>query len=247
MPEGHTLHRLAADQAELVGQVLAVSSPQSRFVDVVALDGHRLDAVEAFGKHLLQRFGEVGTVHTHLGMRGITLRSAPPATPKPQVRLRLATATVAWDLIAPSMCELLDDRAIELLLHRLGPDPLRPDADVARVRASFRTDDRPVGVVLLDQSVIAGVGNVLRAEALHATGIHPRRIASSLDDATFAALWVTLTTLLADAVELGRIVSRPPDGRFVYKHECCATCATPVEVFELAGRTAYACPWCQPI
>jgi formamidopyrimidine-DNA glycosylase len=245
MPEGHLLHRLAADQAELVGNVVAVSSPQGRFPHVDAVDRHRLDAVEAWGKHLLQRFGEAGTIHTHLGMRGITLRSAPPTAPKPQVRLRLATDTVAWDLIAPSTCELLDGDGVEQLLGRLGPDPLRPDADVARVRASFLADDRAVGVVLLDQSVLAGVGNVFRAEALHAVGIHPSRSASSLDDPTFAALWATLTSQMSEAVTAGRIVTRPPNGRFVYKEDVCARCQAPVDVFELGGRTAYACPACQ--
>lgn len=247
MPEGHTLHRLAADQAELVGNILMVSSPQGRFVDAAALDGHRLDAVEAWGKHLLQLFRDVGTVHTHLGMQGITLRSAPPAPPKPQVRLRLATDSVAWDLIAPSTCELLDADRVEQLLARIGPDPLRADADAGRVRASFGTDDRPVGVVLLDQSVLAGVGNVFRTEALHLTGIDPRRPASSLDDATFSQLWTTLTTLMTEAVEKGRIVTRPPDGLYVYKQDACATCASPVEVFDLAGRTAYACRSCQTL
>lgn len=192
MPEGHTLHRLAADQAELVGADVAVTSPQGRFDGAEPLDGRRLEAVEAWAKHLLQRFTDAGTVHTHLGMRGITLRSAPPDEPKPQVRLRLATIDVAWDLIAPSTCELLDADEVQRLLDRLGPDLLRPDAEVDRVRASFAADDRPVGGVLLDQAVIAGVGNVFRAEVLHLVRIHPTTPASALDDATFAALWATL-------------------------------------------------------
>ena len=245
MPEGHTLHRLAAAQTELVGRTLAVSSPQGRFGPAADLDRRRLDRVEAWGKHLLQVFDGAGTVHTHLGMRGITLRSAPPSEPKPQVRLRLATAEVAWDLIAPSVCELLDDDSVAGLLDRLGPDPLRPDADVDRVRAAFRADDRPVGAVLLDQSVLAGVGNVFRAEALHLTGVHPRRPASALDDATFDKLWATLRSLMVDAVAAGSIVTRPPDGRYVYKQERCGTCAGPVVSFPLEGRIAYACPVCQ--
>jgi endonuclease-8 len=245
MPEGHTLHRLASDQTELVGHILHVSSPQGRFADAEALDGRRLEDVEAWGKHLLQRFGRAGTVHTHLGMRGITLRSSPPTPPKPQVRLRLATAEVAWDLIAPSTCELLDEAGMDALLRRLGPDPLRPDADVARAMALLRADHRPVGAVLLDQSVVAGVGNVFRAEALHAVRIHPRRPASSLDDRQLAALWETLKTQMSDAVAGRRIVTVGDDGRAVYKEDTCADCGSTVETFTLGGRTAYACGTCQ--
>jgi endonuclease-8 len=244
VPEGHSLHRLALDQQELVGCTLEVRSPQGKFPeeDLAALDGGRLSAVEAWGKHLLQRFDGGGTVHTHLGMRGITLRSAPPVEPKAQVRLRLATPEVAWDLIAPSRCERLDDDQVDHLLAGLGPDPLRPDADVDRVRGAFRTEARAVGVVLLDQSVVAGVGNVFRAEALHDVGVHPRQPADSLDDATFARLWSTLVAMMTTAVAEGRIVTRPPAGRAVYKQEHCADCGAPVEVFDLNGRTAYVCP-----
>jgi endonuclease-8 len=73
MPEGHTRHRLAADQSELVGHVLAASSPQRRFAAAADVDGRRLEAVEARERHLLQRFGAAGTIHTHLGMPGSTL------------------------------------------------------------------------------------------------------------------------------------------------------------------------------
>jgi endonuclease-8 len=72
MPEGHTRHRLAADQSEPVGHVLAASSPQRRFAAAADVDGRRLEAVEARGTHLLQRFGTAGTSHTHRGMPGST-------------------------------------------------------------------------------------------------------------------------------------------------------------------------------
>jgi formamidopyrimidine-DNA glycosylase len=247
VPEGHTLHRLALDQQELVGARVHAASPQGRFpaADLARLDGARVAGIEAWGKHLLQHVDGAGAVHTHLGMRGITLRSSPPVDPKPQVRLRLASDDVAWDLIAPMRCELLEDDEVAALLAGLGPDPLRPDADVARVRAALAVDDRPVGVVLLDQSVVAGVGNVFRAEALHAVGVHPDRPASALDDATFARLWQELVAMMGRAVDEGRIVTRPPDGRAVYKQDRCADCGAPVAAYDLQGRTAYACPACQ--
>jgi endonuclease VIII len=243
MPEGHTLHRLARDQQELVGHRVAASSPQGRF-PAGTVDGRVLDEVEAWGKHLLQHFDGV-VVHTHLGMRGITLRSSPPVPPKPQVRLRLEATGVAWDLIAPSRCDVLDPAAAGALLAGLGPDPLRPDADAARLRSALGSDDRALGTALLDQSVVAGLGNVLRAEVLHSLGLHPRRPASSLDDVTVARLWETARTVMEASVAAGSIVTRPPDGRFVYKQEACGACGAPVEAFDLGGRRAYACPSCQ--
>jgi endonuclease-8 len=226
---------------------VTAASPQGRFAaGAAAVDGHRLDAVEAWGKHLLQRFGDAGTVHTHLGMRGITLRSAPPVPPKPQVRLRLATADVAWDLIAPATCELLDRAGVERLLAGLGPDPLRADADVERVRRGFHDDQRALGTVLLDQSVLAGVGNVFRAEALHALGLHPATPAADIDDDTFHRLWAELVAEMRRGVEDGAIVTRPPSGKAVYKQDACADCGTPVATSSLGGRTMYACPRCQP-
>lgn len=247
MPEGHLLHRLARDQQELVGHAVTAASPQGRFAaGAAAVDGHRLEAVEAWGKHLLQRFGAAGTVHTHLGMRGITLRSAPPVLPKPQVRLRLATGDVAWDLIAPATCELLDDAGVDRLLAGLGPDPLRADADIGRVRRALRDDHRAIGTVLLDQSVLAGVGNVFRAEALHALGLHPSTPAADLDDGTVERLWAELVAEMRRGVEDGAIVTRPPSGKAVYKRDACADCGTPVVASALGGRTMYACPRCQP-
>ena len=76
MPEGHILHRLARDMAELVGPVVSASSPQRRFA-AEELDGHRLTGVQAYGKHLLLGFGNSKSVHVHLGMRGKWLRFSP--------------------------------------------------------------------------------------------------------------------------------------------------------------------------
>ena len=130
MPEGHTIHGLAQAMAELVGEKVDASSPQGRFA-ADAVDGQRVRAVEAYGKHLLVDTDDAPTGHVHLGMRGKWLRFSPVTGPGlPQVRLRLATGDVAWDLIAPSQCELYTQTQRTGLVRRLGPDPLRPDADV---------------------------------------------------------------------------------------------------------------------
>jgi endonuclease VIII len=258
MPEGHLYHRLARDLGELAGQALAASSPQGRFTEGAAqIDGTRLEVAEAYGKHLLVRFAGGRTVHVHLGMRGKLLGVVDPSRPpRPQVRLRLAGATAAWDLIAPSACELLDDAGVAELLAR--PDPLREDADPNCAWTSLRAAPGALGAVLLDQSVIAGIGNVFRAEALFACGLHPSRPAASLPRAEFDRLWATVHEMMGRAVADGRIVTvDPPAGRsrteipenqarYVYKQACCRRCGAPVVSWILGGRTAYACPVDQP-
>ena len=256
MPEGHILHRLARNLGELTATPLSVSSPQGRFGEAARLNGTCMQAVEAYGKHLFLHF-EPGAVHVHLGMQGKFLRLSPPSPPRPQVRLRLATGAVAWDLIAPSRCELLTDAALDEVVGRLGPDPLRPDADPDRVWERLHRYPGPVGAALLDQSVLAGVGNVFRAEALFAAGISPARPAQQLDRRDFDTLWQTLRSMMQRAVEEGRIITAEPgnggdrkrlredEGRHVYKQSRCRRCTTPVEVSSLGRRTSYACPRCQ--
>lgn len=260
VPEGHLLHRLARDQQELVGVgPVAATSPQGRFgAGAATVDGRPLSSVEAYGKHLHHRYDAELGLHVHLGMQGKWLRlpGVPPA--RPQVRLRLAVSTVAWDLIAPSTCALLDDAGWTRLVSTLGPDPLRPDADPDRVFEAVRGYSGPIGAALLDQSVVAGVGNVLRAEGLFLSGIHPSCPASSLDRPAFDRLWSTTVGLMTQSVDDGRIISAPltaderatvseADGRMVYKQANCRRCGTPVDVFPQAGRTAHACPVCQPL
>ena len=257
MPEGHLLHRLARDQSELAGQTVAVTSPQGRFAaGAAALDGRRLDAVEAYGKHLLHRFDGGTGLHTHLGMQGKWIRLAGDRPPRPQVRVRLATPTVAWDLIAPATCELVDGAGWKELVASLGPDPLAGgDEETAwKAVAAF---PGTIGAALLDQAFVAGAGNVLRAESLFRAGVHPSTPADALDREAFHRVWEALADLMRQSVEDGRIISAPmpaaerrtvaeADGRMVYKQAACRACGTPVETWDLAGRTAYACPLCQP-
>ena len=114
-----------------------------------------------------------------------------------------------------------------------------------------------MGAALLDQSVIAGAGNVLRAESLFRAGVHPSTPAASVEREVFQRVWAALVELMHQSVDDGRIISVPlppaeratvaeAEGRMVYKQAACRACGTPVETWELAGRAAYACPTCQP-
>lgn len=238
---------------------MSASSPQGRFAEgAAAIDGCVVQAVEAFGKHLLLDLGDVH-LHVHLGMRGAMFRSNPDAAPKTGVRLRLRAEAppTAWDLVAPTRCELLSDEGRAGLLARLGPDPLRGD-DPGPVFGRIGGSDRSIGQLLLDQEVVAGVGNVFRAEALHHCRIHPGRPGSSLAARELECLWAALTRMMERATDEGRIITvdapddvdrssiPEQDGRHVYKQERCRHCGHGVRAWDLGSRTAYACETCQP-
>jgi endonuclease-8 len=257
MPEGHTIHRLAREMSELRGQTLRASSPQGRFTDGAAdIDGAVLELAEGYGKHLLLHLSSGDSVHVHLGMQGKWLRSTDPsAPPLPQVRLRLTTDGVAWNLVAPSKCELLDPPRVAALLLPLGPDPLRSDVNLEDALQALGSATGPIGAVLLDQTVVAGIGNVFRAEALHAVGVAPRRQAGTMTESELRALWTVLQQMMSRAVEEGRIITvdgpnrltlPESEARRVYKQERCRDCGAPVVIDQVGGRTAYHCPIEQP-
>jgi endonuclease-8 len=262
VPEGHTIHRLARDlRTSLADQPVAASSPQGRFADGAALlDGARLVRAEAWGKYLFCDFGVGEVLHVHLGLIGkFRRRPSPPPEPTGAVRLRLEGADATWDLSGPTRCELLDPDQQDRIVARLGPDPLRADARPELARDRLASTSRPIAATLLDQSVVAGIGNVYRAELLFLCGIHPARESRSLTDAEFDDLWGRTVDLLRVGVRLGRIVTTEPDeiGRprsrmrgddrlYVYHREVCRRCATSIATVVLGGRPVWFCPGCQP-
>jgi endonuclease-8 len=259
VPEGHLIHRFAlAHQRAFAGAAVEVTSPQGRFGDGARrLDGRRLERVEAYGKHLFYWWEDDEVLHVHLGMQGKFLPVNPDAPPVRQARMRMEVDTASVDLVAPGVCELVGPQGRTMIIRRLGPDPLRDDAHLAAVRSVVAVTRRPIGALLLDQTVVAGIGNVLRAEGLFAAGIHPACRGNALPDTMLGSLWSELVVMMRRGVTEGRIITvrRPGkatdtlperEGRYVYKQERCLRCGTPVESWALAGRTAYACPHDQP-
>ena len=253
MPEGHTIHRLARHhRLALAGQRLAVSSPQGRF-DADEVDGAVLEGTDAWGKHLFYEFEGERFVHVHLGIYGtFTEQPLPLPAPRPTTRMRLVGDTVAYDLVGPTTCRVVGPAERDAVVARLGPDPLRRDADPERAFRTLQRRRTPIGQALLDQTVVAGIGNVFRAEVLFVHGIHPLRPATAIDRPTWDELWATLVRMLQAGVRAGRIVTVPRAEqhggmtRYVYRNEHCLRCGTPVQRWDLAGRWAYACPRCQP-
>ena len=264
MPEGHTIHRAARDQGSaLAGQALRVTSPQGRF-DASKLgqegDHVTLKRVEAFGKHLFYVFARERTVHVHLGLFGrFYKRKSPPPAARETTRMRLEGTAVTFDLVGPTACEVVTKKQRATILARLGPDPLRDDASPERFYETIARSKAPIGAALMDQSVISGVGNVYRAEALHLMKIHPSTASRALSRSEAEAMWTLLVALLRRGVLDKRIVTtqgldltskrtRVPRGEsvHVYGRSTCRSCGGAVQRFTLRARTAYVCPACQP-
>lgn len=268
MPEGHTLHRLAGVLTEaFAGSAVTASSPQGRFAAGAArISDKVLVSAEAHGKHLLLSFvGLEEVVHIHLGLYGkLTLL---PGTGHPvvgAVRLRLEDHAHTADLRGPTSCALYRPDEVEALLARLGPDPLNPAADPEAAWRRIRGSRTPIAVQLMNQEVLAGVGNVYRAEVLFRHRLDPLLPGTALDKGTWDAVWADLVQLMTQGVVNGRIdtvharhepeaMGRPPreddHGGEVYVYrrqgQACLVCSAAVRADVLSGRNVFWCPVCQ--
>jgi endonuclease VIII len=262
MPEGHTVHRNARDHQKLFkGQIVEVTSPQGRFAGCEDFPGSRFVGAEAYGKHEFLRFDNERLIHIHLGLFGKfrVHRLLPAPEPVGAVRLRIVGAIGAIDLSGPTACASGDDALYKSITARLGPDPLRPDAEVDRFLIRVAKSKTTIGQLLMDQAVIAGVGNVYRAEALFVNNIWPERAGRDLSDAEREVIWTTTVSMLKAGVKAGKIITiakddpdlpasaRAADKRtYVYKRDHCLRCGTAIRRWDMAGRWCYACPTCQP-
>jgi endonuclease-8 len=262
MPEGHTLHRLARlHQRRFAGTPVSVWSPQGRFADAALVDGQVFRKASAWGKHLFHHYAGGEIVHVHLGLYG-TFREHRTPMPEPRgaVRMRMVGADYGADLRGPTACEVVDEAQVSAILDRLGPDPLRSDADPSEAWARISKSRRAIGALLMDQSVLAGVGNVYRSELLFRHGIDPYRPGRDIDRSEFDSAWTDLVELMNVGVRRGRIIVVRPEHdegapaygprrprTYVYRRtgEPCRLCGTPVRTAEMEGRNLFWCPGCQ--
>ena len=269
MPEGHTLRRLAGElTAGFGGRPVRVSSPQGRFAaDAALVDGAHCLGAESAGKHLFVELAGERFIHVHLGLIGkFDVAAGPAPAPVGQVRLRLQNDTAYADLRGATQCDLVGPERRARILEQLGEDPLRPEADPLRVWARVSRSARPIGDLLMDQAVLAGVGNVYRAEILVRHRIHPLRPGKTLRRSQFLALWSDLVELMEYGVRTGRIdtvrpehtpaaMGRPPrqddHGGEVYVYrrhgQACLVCGSRVRTDTLVGRNLFWCARCQPV
>lgn len=255
MPEGHTLHRLARDlDKDLKGKNLEVSSPQGRFVDATALDGAKLRRAFAIGKHLFLELDRA-LVHIHLGLFGKMKRKKLELPPRASARLRLASADAAWELTGPTCCECQTAEQFEALAARLGADPLGDSPRPRTLGARLRRSQRPIGALLLDQSLFAGIGNVYRAEILFLAKLNPETPGSSLTPADVDRVWRLAKELLRRGAEHNRIVTvkgagartKRSESLYCYKRSHCRVCGSDIVRSLTGGRAMFHCPTCQPL
>ncbi len=319
MPEGHSVHRIAAQfRQHFVGHTATVTSPQGRFGDCVVLDGHRITDAYAVGKHLFVAFDSGDSLHVHLGIYGAwdfagnveldetamssngrigqtTMRGtvvgehgaslssigAPrrtrlrmgeseqhggspvdfPPEPIGQVRVRLLTTDAVADLRGPTVCEVLSPAGVERVRGELGPDPLVEKRGEQRFIERCRKTSTPIGRALMNQKIVAGIGNVYRAEMLFRAKLSPFTPANVLPEETLRELWRDWVRLLAIGVKTGQMMTMDgltarqkraalanrADRHWVYHRtgEPCRVCSTPIRMEMMEARKLYFCPTCQ--
>ena len=223
---------------------------QSPYGLAQALDGRVLQSVEARGKHLLVAFDSGRILHSHLRMTGAWHLYAEGVAWKRSARnawLSLAANGLVAVQFGGPVLELLDAPRIALhpSLRSLGPDLLDDDPRIATAveRARARSHPtRPIGEVLLDQSVAAGIGNVVRAEALYALRIDPWASLGGLSDETLSGLFEHARTVLQGGVRAGGILPK-----VVYGARICRRCGSPVRRRGMGdeARIVHWCATCQ--
>ncbi|THJ66996.1 Fpg/Nei family DNA glycosylase [Arthrobacter echini] len=181
-----------------------------------------------------------------------------PPEPVGAVRVRLVSEHGWADLRGPTACEVITAAEEQAVRARLGPDPLQPGADGTHFERRITSSVTPVGVQLMNQAVIAGIGNIYRAELLFLQGVSPWRPGRQLRQDEAAGLWSDAVRLMSDGVREGRIITTTPEARggrprrsaphYVYKRtgEPCRRCGTPIRSSEMSARTVFWCPQCQP-
>jgi endonuclease-8 len=243
MPEGDSLHRAARRLQVLVGETVEAESPNPRAAATgVAeqLDGRRLEGVEAVGKNLVLSFEGGLVLRSHLRMSGRwTVRDRGASSRgRPWLVLRgSGREAVLWG--GPVL--ELNARAV----RRLGPDILTRPPDFDRMVANLRRahQGREVGDALLDQRLVAGIGNVWKAESLWRVGLSPWRPLGDTSDEELRSVLAEAAGLMRESVETGRAPRR------IYRHagRPCPRCRAPISSRGQgdANRTAYWCPVCQ--
>lgn len=263
MPEGHTIRHLATlHENAFVGTTIEAASPQGRFAEgAQKLHGRAMTETSAHGKHLFLHFDD-DIVHIHLGLYGwFKLRKNKAQIPTDATRLRISNELYLSDLSAPTKCEILDQTGVDKILNRLGPDPLHANADKEKAWEKIKKSSKSIGALLMDQSVIAGIGNVYRAEILFLANVSPFISGKELSRDKFDYMWNDSVRLLNIGAIDGRIMTVAEEhmtGEEVKVHGCaqlsyvykqtgapCRICGATVRQQEMVGRQLYWCPTCQ--
>lgn len=265
MPEGHSIHRVANTfRSDYLGSKVKIISPQGRFESEAKLvSGRKLMESNAVGKQLFLGFDNDLTIRIHLGIYGkwnfyqVPINKAPDVWG--QVRARFGVSTASADLRGPTVCEVIDQDGVNLVLKRLGPDPLNPDpkgSEALKFVSKVKNSKVPIGAALMNQAVISGIGNVYRAELLFRAGLNPKTPGEKIKESAIIGIWDDAVNLMRIGVKTGMMLTRDDhlsgrvlvkDRYFVYKREGleCRVCNKKVLMEEFLARKLYWCPKCQ--
>ncbi|MBM9835099.1 Fpg/Nei family DNA glycosylase [Rhodococcus hoagii] len=260
MPEGDTVWQAARRlDTALAGRVLTECDIRVPRYSTVDLSGEAVDAVVARGKHLLTRIG-AHTIHTHLKMEGswqVYPRGARWRRPAHQARIVLGTEDTVAVGFSLGITEVVDRSDEESVVGHLGPDLLGADWDVAVATSNLvAAGERPIGEALLDQRIMAGIGNVYRNEICFLRGVDPRTPTARVPDLP-KVVDLAHRVLRANRDRPVRVTTgdrRPGRRDWVYGRggKPCLRCGTPIAAAEFGEepgreRSIFWCPNCQPL
>lgn len=272
LPEVETVRRALAETIR--GRTIATMwTSGQRLRDAISrgaarrLAGRRIAEVRRIGKYLLIDCDGDVTVLSHLGMTGRWLFFAKPPAPASMthvhVRWTFADGSAAWfqDPRRFGVFRVLDSARVgdDPSLAVLGPDPVTGTLDPLALRAAARGGRTPVKAFLLDQSRIAGIGNIYASEILHRAGVDPRRLSGSVTAPQWARIVDETRAVLGEAIDrMGTTFSMyrtvwGEDGQYgeklrVYGRdgEPCLACGRAIKRLVQSGRSTYWCTRCQP-
>lgn len=252
MPEGDTIHRIARRLDDALGgseiERAEAPSPRSPIHHRAGeVGGRTLERAEARGKHLLVHFSGGLVLHSHLGVSGRWFVTAGGEAPRGRPWVVLAAGQALAAQTGGQILRLVSESRArnDPGLMQLGPDPLSEgfDAEAAARRLLDMGRGREVGEALLDQQVIAGIGNAIRVEACFQAGVSPWRRVDDLQLDEAEQLVRRSEGVMRVTVERGR---RP---RSIYRgtREACPRCGGKIHSRGQgdANRMAYWCPVCQ--
>ena len=226
-----------------------------------------LQILDRAGENSLASIGAPRTARVRMseqtkGETDVEWESFPPP-PVGAVRVRLLTEHTVADLRGPTACEVIDSAKVDEIIGRLGPDPMHDDSQDAEDRfvAAVRRKQTPIGLLLMDQSVVSGIGNVYRAELLFRAKLDPHTPGKSVPAETVRDIWRDWVRLLRVGIETGQMMTMDDlshdeyvkamanraDRHWVYKREGlpCRVCGTNIVLEEMGARKLYWCPNCQ--
>lgn len=217
-----------------------------------SLKGRRFDRTSRHGKYLFVHLDNGDYLTLHFGMTGFPRyfknEGKEPAHDRVKVKFKNGYQLAYDNQRMLGTVRMIRDRNRFIQIHHLGPDPLGPEFDFDAFQQCLEGRRGMIKSTLMNQEIIAGIGNVYSDEILFQAGIHPKTRVEALDTSTLLSLYHAMKEVLQRSIEAKADPERMPD-KFILPHRhkdgTCPNCDTPVEKIKVSGRSGYYCPSCQ--